>query len=139
MLPGDTSAADQWPRFYRKGMVLRLSCPLESPGELFGTPLPPPPPARCRCIWSGYGLVEASVLPRWRSYKEALTTVGEWVCLVTCLVGGLPLVDRTKLSSAPSSSSPVQISWVNISSGGIFKRNKSVSPAGFVSNLPLLM
>lgn len=91
----------------------------------------PPPPQ--------YGLVKASVLPRWRSYKEALSTVGEWVCLVRCLVGRLPLVYRTKLSSAPSSSSPVQISWVKMSSSGIFKRDKSVSPVGFVSNWPLLM
>lgn len=50
------------------------------------------------------------------------------VCLVTVsAVGRLPLIYTTKLCSAPSSPSPMQIKLGEGDSSGIFKREKDLS------------
>lgn len=107
-----------------------LGLPMESPRGLYkyGCLVPS---QRCLYICSGCDLVEASMPPRWKPtdlHRSPCHGVSVQVCLVTMsFVGSLPLIYRTKLFSAPSSSSPVQIKLGKNDCSGIFKRERSLS------------
>lgn len=85
MLPGDSSATGQWPHMHRKGWCSTRTAQwnhLAASQTLMRGPSPRDS--------SVFGLVEANVLPRWRSTDlqgSPCHNMGVWVCLVIVSCG----------------------------------------------------